>query len=223
MLRGQRFAVRFSGTVAQVEEAFRVEIDTYRVHRKTYYGNTTNPSIPRRLSRLVLRVNALDNFSVADQAGSSSGLDVVHSFSGTLYAPEYVAVMDKAGNLYGATAGGGTAGLGTVFRLDAAGHETTLYSFTGTNGDGANPAAGVIMDSAGNLYGTTENGGQCVSGCGTVFKLDPSGKETLLYSFTGMNGDGRDPVAGVIMDNAGNLYGTTEEGGGTQCADVFDT
>jgi uncharacterized repeat protein (TIGR03803 family) len=108
-----------------------------------------------------------------------------------------------------------------VFKLDPSGHETVLYSFTGTNGDGAFPVAGLTLDTAGNLYGTTENGGQCVSGCGTVFKIDPSGKETVLYSFTGMNGDGRDPVAGVIIDNAGNLYGTTKEGGSTQCADTF--
>jgi uncharacterized repeat protein (TIGR03803 family) len=82
----------------------------------------------------------------------------------------------------------------------------------------ANPAAGLVMDSAGNLYGTTEYGGitsgfcsgPSPAGCGTVFKLDPSGKQTVLYSFTGTNGDGANPVAGLIMDSAGNLYGTTE-------------
>jgi uncharacterized repeat protein (TIGR03803 family) len=235
VLRGRHFAIRFSGTVAQVEEAFRVEIDAYRVHGKTYFGNTTNASIPRRLSRLVLRVNALDNFSVAEQAGLSSGLDVVHSFAGTLYAPEYVAVMDKGGNLYGATAGGGLAGLGTIFRLDSAGNETTLYSFTGAaNGDGANPNAGLVLDSAGNLYGTTTSGGviTCLSGdftgaepgppgCGTVFKVDPSGNETVLYKFTGTNGDGANPEAGLIMDSTGILYGTTARGGSANNGTVF--
>jgi uncharacterized repeat protein (TIGR03803 family) len=222
-VRRRHSAIRFSGTVAQVEEAFRVEIHTYLVNGKTYYANTTNPSIPRRLSQLVLRVNALDNFPVADQTESSgNGFAVVYSFTGTAYAPEYLAVMDQAGNLYGATAGGGSAGLGTIFRLDSAGHETTLYSFKGaSHGDGATPNAGLVIDSAGNLYGTTTSGGvtPCSSGytglapapgCGTVFKLTPSGNETVLHNFTGTNGDGANPAAGLIMDSAGNLYGTTE-------------
>jgi uncharacterized repeat protein (TIGR03803 family) len=218
LVRGSHSAIRFSGTVAQVEETFGVEIHTYVLNGKTYHGNATNPSIPRRLARLVLRVNGLDDFPVAKQTGSNRGFAVVHSFTGSAYTPEYLTVMDNAGNFYGATTGGGSAGFGTIFRLDSAGHETTLYNFTGTNGDGYAPAAGLVMDSAGNLYGTTEYGGftssnSCYQGCGTVFKLDPSGKETVLYSFTDTNGDGANPVAGLIMDSAGNLYGTTELGG----------
>jgi uncharacterized repeat protein (TIGR03803 family) len=210
-VRGWHSAIRFSGTVAQVEETFGVEIHTYVVNGKTYHANTTNPSIPRRLARLVSRVNGLDDFPEAKQTRSSSGFAVVHSFTGNAYIPEYLKVMDNAGNFYGATTGGGAAGLGSIFRLDSAGHETTLYSFTGTNGDGYAPAAGPVMDSAGNLYGTTLYGGS--AGGGTVFKLDPSGKETVLYSFTGTNGDGYAPAAVLIMDSTGNLYGTTGRGG----------
>src|SRR6266852_5806774 len=237
LVRGRHSAIRFSGTVAQVEEAFRVEIHTYLVNGKTYYGNTINPSIPRRLSRLVLRVNALDDLPVANQTVSSSvgNETVLYSFTGTNgdgAQPTAGLIMDSAGHLYGTTQFGGVTscfsdrtppGCGTVFKLDRSGNETVLHSFTGTNGDGANPAASLIMDSAGNLYGTTQFGGvTCCSsgyfvspGCGTVFKLDPSGHETVLYSFTLTNGDGAQPVAGLIMDSAGNLYGTTPYGGVT--------
>ena len=96
-----------------------------------------------------------------------------------------------------------------VFKLDTSGHETVLYSFTG-GADGGYPDAGVIRDSAGNLYGTTSGGG--ASGAGVVFKVDTSGNETVLYTFTG-GADGGNPYAGVIRDPAGNLYGTTAFGG----------
>ena len=92
---------------------------------------------------------------------------------------------------------------------------TTLYSFTG--GDGANPSAGLMADPAGNLYGTTADGG--ASGQGTVFQLDPSGNPTVLYSFTG--GDGSHPRAALIADVAGNLYGTTISGGAIDAGTVF--
>jgi uncharacterized repeat protein (TIGR03803 family) len=119
------------------------------------------------------------------------------------------------GNLYGTTYNGGnsncTNGCGTVVKLDASGNQTVLYRFTG-GADGANPASGVIGDGAGNLYGTTHNGGNLncgvVIGCGTIFKLDKTGKETVLYTFTG-GADGCCSYAGLIRDAAGNFYGTT--------------
>ena len=94
---------------------------------------------------------------------------------------------------------------------------TVLYSFTAGNFNN-NSVSGLIQDAAGNLYGTTDGGGNVFScggfGCGVVFKLDPSGNETVLYSFTG-GADGAIPEAGLIRDAAGNLYGTTSEGGNT--------
>src|SRR5580698_7675807 len=87
--------------------------------------------------------------------------------------------------------------------------ETVLYNFANIAPKGQYPAAGVIRDSAGNLYGTTEGGGK---GYGVVYKLDAAGVETVLYSFTG-GADGAFPYAGVIRDSAGNLYGTTSNGG----------
>jgi uncharacterized repeat protein (TIGR03803 family) len=123
-------------------------------------------------------------------------------------------IRDQAGNFYGTTGAGGPGrcyfrghriGCGIVFKLDTTGKETVLYSFSG-NPDGVNPFGGVIPDTAGNLYGTTYNGG--VHGYGTVFELSTAGKESVLYSFTG-GADGANPNAGLVRDNVGNLYGTT--------------
>jgi uncharacterized repeat protein (TIGR03803 family) len=125
------------------------------------------------------------------------------------YGPNSGLIRDPAGNLYGTTPHGGTVGAGVVFRMNSAGQETVRYSFTG-GADGSEPNAGVIEDSAANLYGTTFNGG--TSGYGVVYEVDSAGSETVLYNFTG-GADGSNPYAGVIRDSAGNLYGTTWYGG----------
>jgi len=133
-------------------------------------------------------------------------------------SPNGALVRDSAGNLYGTTSGGGTGGAGVVFKINTSGSETVLYAFTGGT-DGGYPLSGVIRDSAGNLYGTTEFGGTSASGAGVVFKLDTSGIETVLYSFTG-GADGGYPLWVVLVrDSKGNLYGTTA-GGGTAGAGV---
>ena len=140
-------------------------------------------------------------------------------------SPEGDLIRDAAGNLYGTTSGGGSSNLGTVFKLDAAGTETILYNFTGAP-DGAIPVAGLIQDAAGNLYGTTLDGGviggacSIALGCGVVFKLDTTGKETVLYSLTG-GADGSGPSAGLIQDATGNFYGTTSAGGATGNGVIF--
>ena len=159
---------------------------------------------------------------------TSKGVETVpHSFTGGAdgATPFGGLVNSGHGNLYGTTAfGGGTGcggfGCGTVFQITPQGKEIVLYSFTGANGDGAFPDAGLVSDFQGNLYGTTASGGDAGcggSGCGTVFKMTPQGKETVLYSFTGANGDGANPVADLVFDWQGNLYGTTETGGGAGC------
>jgi uncharacterized repeat protein (TIGR03803 family) len=136
-------------------------------------------------------------------------------------------IFDSKGNLYGTAAGGGTGTGGTVFELTPPANgsgpwtETTLWSFT-YGDDGGSPVAGLIFDSAGNLYGTTSSGG---SGHGVVFELSPpSGggvpwNETTLFTFNG-KAEGGYPYAGVVFDSTGNLYGTTAIGGswsGTTC------
>ena len=133
---------------------------------------------------------------------------------------------DKNGNLYGTTAAGGNLqqcsgyGCGVVFKVAPDGSESVLYTFQG-GADGGVPESTLIADSAGNLYGTTTTGGNVQScrqpdGCGTVFKVAPDGTETVLYAFKG-GVDGDTPYAGVTMDKAGNLYGTTYFGGGSGC------
>jgi uncharacterized repeat protein (TIGR03803 family) len=137
---------------------------------------------------------------------------VLYSFKGGIdgATPGAGVIRDAAGNFYGTTFLGGTADAGVVYKLDMAGHETILYSFTG-GADGRTPGPAVLIrDSSGNLYGTTEVGG--TANAGVVYKLDPSGQETVLYSFTG-GSDGGTPLAGVIRDSAGNLYGTASGGG----------
>ena len=151
----------------------------------------------------------------------ATSLKVLHEFKGDPDGANPVAglTFDTAGNLYGTTTAGG-AGLGTVFKLtpssDGTWTEKVLYRFKGGR-DGANPYAGLIFDGAGNLYGTTANGGSAkCGGCGTVFKLAPNSNggwtESVLYRFLG-GSDGFAP-SGLIFDAAGkNLYGTTVYGG----------
>jgi len=147
------------------------------------------------------------------QAGKET---ILHSFAGTPDGedPQAGLLRDAAGNLYGTTQYGGTnGGYGTVFKLSAKGKLTLLHSF-GTIPDGQNPYARLIRDEAGNFYGTTFHGG--TYGYGTVFKLDTAGKLTVLHSFNN-SPDGANPIAGLIPDKAGNLYGTASQGGDLSC------
>jgi uncharacterized repeat protein (TIGR03803 family) len=133
-------------------------------------------------------------------------------------------VRDKLGNLYGTTISGGGSinclgGCGTVFKVDSAGNETIIYSFTGTGGDGSSPDSRLTRDKLGNLYGTTLWGGSRSNG--TVFKLDTAGKESVLYSFSGTNGDGNNPLGGVVPGARGSLYGATTFGGAYGFGTVF--
>src|ERR1041385_7522791 len=130
-------------------------------------------------------------------------------------------VLDDSGNLYGTTKAGGRNGYnGTVFKVSPRGRTSTSYFFCrlSTCADGSAPFAGLSRDEGGNLYGTTVRGG--ASQKGTVFKLGPDGTETVLHSFTGRP-DGSFPVAGVILDSLGNLYGTTRDGGDKDFGTVY--
>jgi uncharacterized repeat protein (TIGR03803 family) len=149
---------------------------------------------------------------------TKSGMTVLHPFSGGAdgSTPEAGLVRDGAGNLYGTTKLGGTGRGGTVFKISATGGYSVLNNFD-NGASGGHPLASLILDSQGSLYGTTSTGGatggNCGNtGCGVVFKLDQHGHETVLYRFTG-GSDGGFPVAKLIHDSAGNLYGTTPFGG----------
>jgi uncharacterized repeat protein (TIGR03803 family) len=144
---------------------------------------------------------------------------VLYKFTGTPdgWFPTAPLTEDASGNLYGTTYSGGASGYGTVFKLGATGKETILHSFAGPpsgGGDGALAYEGLTRDTAGNLYSVTLEGG--AYGKGVVFKLDTTGSETLLYSFRG-GSDGSYPNSELVPDSAGNLYGTTHEGGNGQC------
>jgi uncharacterized repeat protein (TIGR03803 family) len=152
-----------------------------------------------------------------------SGLEsVLYSFapSGSNGEIPYAGLIQGSdGNFYGTTYFGGANGLGTVFKVTPSGSETVLYSFAGGS-DGEHPYAGVIQGRDGNFYGTTYQGG--TSGYGTVFKLTPSGTETVLYTFAGGSSDGANPEAGVIQGSDGNFYGSTLQGGASGYGIVFE-
>jgi uncharacterized repeat protein (TIGR03803 family) len=126
--------------------------------------------------------------------------------------------MDATGNLYGSTSQGGAHNGGTVFMLDTTGKETVLHNFTGTPRHG-DPDGTLIRDSYGNLYGTTTDDGY---GNGSVWKLSKAKKFTVLYSFTGGPTDGDFPLAGVIRDTKGNIYGVTYYGGSSGEGMVYE-
>jgi uncharacterized repeat protein (TIGR03803 family) len=165
-----------------------------------------------------------------DQTGKFTVLHTFHGVDGGPF-PDGWLVQDNSGNLYGMSGNGGDLsecsglGCGVVFKVDRSGKETVLYSFTG-GADGAETFAGVARDEKGNLYGTTYFGGDfsgslCTgAGCGVVFKLDPTGKETILYTFTGA-ADGANPNAGLLQDELGNLYGTASDGGDLSCSSPY--
>jgi uncharacterized repeat protein (TIGR03803 family) len=135
-------------------------------------------------------------------------LTVLHTFTGGKNGgkPQPGLLLDNAGNLFGSTLTGGKSGNGTLFEIAKDGKFKRLYSFTGQR-DGNSPNGGLIQDPDGNLYGTTQLGPRNASD-GTVFKLSPAGTLTVLHAFKG-NRDGAVPLAGLIRDAAGNLYGTT--------------
>ncbi|MGC2108391.1 MAG: choice-of-anchor tandem repeat GloVer-containing protein [Candidatus Korobacteraceae bacterium] len=168
-------------------------------------------------------------------AGSGWTANTLYSFNGS--GPGYPVaglILDSQGNLYGAASVGGSGGGGTVFQLTPSGggwNLETLYSLSGNQMGRAGPNASLLMDSAGNLYGTTAADG--AYGKGSVFKLTPGEggwTYTTLYDFTG-GADGGDPAGALVMDGSGNLYGTTYAGGtvgshcessGSQCGVVFE-
>jgi uncharacterized repeat protein (TIGR03803 family) len=187
-------------------------------------GNLTCPQGEGEGCGVVWELNTAGNFTV------------LYSFSGGTDGafPETGLIMDPLGNLYGtATEGGDLScgvvyGCGVVFEIDTSDNFTVFHTFLGGSNDGQDPLGTLLRDSAGNLYGTTQYGGDLSCslgdgfGCGAVFKLSASGNETILHAFAGGTTDGLFPGgSALISDGKGNLYGTTATGGLTNGGVVF--
>src|SRR3984957_20496932 len=177
---------------------------------------------------------------LAQRGGAQSPLTTLYEFpsSTTQYSAVPHGVVGGNGVLYGTTQFGGAAGAGTVFELQpptspgGSWTETDLYTFTGQNGDGAEPAGSPVVGPNGVLYGTTWYGGICIPNepvCfGTVFELDPPSApggawtEKVIYRFTSENGDGNQPLGKLVLGPGGALYGTAEDGGAFGYGTVFE-
>jgi uncharacterized repeat protein (TIGR03803 family) len=181
----------------------------------TYYGGTYGE-------------NGGTAYVVANSGGTWTG-KLIWNFGGTGDGslPADPLVVDSAGNLYGTTETGGANTGGTVFELSTCPRchgwsEKILFDFGNPDSDNYFPTAGLLMDSSGNLFGTTTYGG--TDSVGTVFELSPSGStwtQKVLYNFTGGT-DGGVPYAGLIEDASGNLYGTTSQDGKYGYGTVFE-
>src|SRR6266446_1689823 len=166
-------------------------------------------------------IGGTSNNGTVFKTTSTGTTTLLHNFAGNPDGsrPYGGLVRDSSGNLYSTTSQGGSSNLGTVFKTTSAGTTTVLHSFVGTP-DGSGPYGGLVVDSSGNLYGTTVIGG--TSNNGTVFKTTSTGTTTLLHNFAG-NPDGSRPYGGLVRDSSGNLYSTTSQGGSSNLGTVFKT
>jgi uncharacterized repeat protein (TIGR03803 family) len=195
--------------------------------------STASASGPPEYPAAALLQGTNGNFYGTTEYGGASGkgtvfqvttngtLTTLVSFNGANGShPVAALAAGSDGNFYGTTEYGGTNGNnGTVFQMTPGGALTTLVSFNGTNG--SYPAAGLVLGSDGNFYGTTSLGGGGTNDFGTVFQISPNGVLTSLYSFTNGN-DGADPVAGLVQGSDGNFYGTAVGGGTNDSGAIFE-
>lgn len=172
-------------------------------------------------------------YELSPAVGGGYNLQILHYFTTAKSdgnGPGSNLVQDAAGNFYGTTRHGGAYDMGTVFKISRALHggwnEEVIYSFNGR--DGWLPLGAIAIDSAGNLYGTTEYGGGSSNnvGPGTLFQLSPAGNNTWrltnIHLFGRSENDGSDPTSGVSVDATGNVYGTTYSGGAHNEGTVFE-
>jgi uncharacterized repeat protein (TIGR03803 family) len=204
----------------ELEGISRLVFDTAgNLYGETYSGGTAGSGIV---------------FELSPGAGGAWTEKNLYVFSGGADGryPQGSLIFDGAGNLYGTTASGGAANDGVVFELRPSEgrrwSETVIHNFVGYPNDGENPFGGVIIDKSGSLYGTTAKGGSggCVGtpACGTIYRLTPGGDgqwtEAILHNFVGGSNDGGFPISTPTFDRFGNLFGTTENGGGTDGCDL---
>lgn len=209
-------------------------------HNSLMISSNSNRGKVGLLNHMLVLAIALSVCVSLSTRASAQTYKLLHSFTGGTKdgSTPYGGLVDLSGTFYGTTSGGGAHAYGTVFKITSADKESVLYSFKGPSSDGATPGyMNLITDGKGNLYGTTAYGGNgpCKSngvseGCGTIFKITTAGKETVLYNFQYGPKDGAGPNGTMVIDSAGNLYGTTEGGGnlvsgclnGEGCGTVFE-
>ena len=195
---------------------------------RVIYDAPTAPGLTMDAAGNIYGATTSTVFELSPDGGGGWTPTVIHTFTGPPgdgSSPTYSPVVDQSGNLYGTTYTGGAANNGTVYKLSPANGawtEEILYSFLG-GADGAGPfGAAVVLDAAGNIYGTTSAGGSANDG--TVFELSALGnssyQHTVLWSFSGT--DGINPYCTPILDSAGNLYGTASSGGSSNAGVVFE-
>lgn len=226
---GNFYGVTLVGGIANVGTVY--ELTSGKTERVLYtFEGSPHGAIP---VSGVVRDASGNLYGTTSQGGAFDGYGLVFKISATdqseadLYSfsggakdggsPTGIA-LDSAGNIYGAASFDGGYGFGTVYKLSPDGTLTVLHSFSGTS-DGAYPTGPVLLDSAGNLYGLTLNGGNQLCpinyyGCGTVYKLASTGEHSVLLSFGGTRG--ALPLS-LTMDSTGNLYGITGKGGYGGC------
>jgi len=170
-------------------------------------------------------------FELKPTASGSWTEKVIHSFNDNGTGVDYLSaglVIDAAGDLFGTRELGGAYNYGTMFELKPKGSEgwtaEVVHNFNDNGKDGYEPHSGLIIDTSGNLYGTTIYGG--AYGSGTIFELKPKAgggwTEKVVHSFNNNGADGTYPYAGLIFDDSGNLYGTTFNGGAYNSGAVFE-
>ena len=219
---GNLYGTTFAGGAIGVGTLFKISPDGTETILHSFAGSqvdSVNPAGP-------LTIDGAGNLYGTTNGGGPTDLgtvfklsaagthSVLHWFTGGPNDGAYPSsglTMDSAGNLFGTTFGGGAGGEGIVFKVSAMGAESVVHSFVGIQIDGRHPRGGLTMDGAGNLYGTTTDGGVGVYDFGTVYKISPDGTESVVYTFLGE--DGGEPYARVTIDSSGNLFGTTLNAG----------
>jgi uncharacterized repeat protein (TIGR03803 family) len=219
---GNLYSTTYAGGAADYGVVFKVAPDGTETVLHSFAGGTKDGIYPHggvlrdKKGRLfgTTEFGGAYNYGTVFELEPNGKIKILHSFGGTDgKEPEAGLVRDDGGNFYGTTLLGGAYNLGSVFKLAPDGSETVLYSFMDST-DGGEPTTSLILDKAGNLYGTALIGGADYNG--VVFEISPSGAETVLYTFTGGT-DGGVPTAALSRDNKGNLYGTTRLGGLDDC------
>jgi uncharacterized repeat protein (TIGR03803 family) len=225
---GNFYGTTYSGGAGGLGTVFRITPSGVETVLHSFVGGATDGSFP---AASLIQGSDGSFYGTTANGGptgagtvfkiTSSGTETVIYFftGGDGISPFGALIQGSDGNFYGTTSGGGPNLNGTVFRLTPSGAMTILHSFTGGITDGSNSTAALIEGADGNFYGTTLAGGP--SYYGTVFKITPSGVETVLHFFSGGATDGSAPAAALIQAADGNFYGTTYQGGASDAGTVF--